>query len=675
MSKANGTARVYSYIRFSTPEQAMGDSERRQLDDARRWAARNGQQLDDSLRLMDRGLSGYHGDHRKKGALGRFLERVEAGEIEPSSILLVENIDRLSREGALRTLREIIGKLWDHGIILQTLSPEETYEPGCDRDPKFIALLIYMQRAQDDSKRKSDLSSVNWKKKQQEAREQRKVLTHMRPAWLAVSEDGRFKPIPDAAEAIRTIFDLKLQGIGFGTIEQKLNAGGGWVPPLKKGGGRPKKNGSPAVRQQTVGWRVSYIKKILANPAVIGEYQPYRLTAGGKRETAGPAISGYFPAVVSAEVFHAVKAKMEANRGKGGRTAQVRNLLAHLAKCGYCGGPMAFSDRGAKGDRWLICDNGRRGVRNPDGTPVCTRHSMKYEECERLILDNLPGLRPEQVLPNPDEQAARCRSLQQRIQGKEAELSRIEKQIGNLIDQIAATPSATIRNRYEARVKELEERKAAVNAEKESDEAELRQAENSVQSFDAWKRGLAALKRSLKCGNVDVRLKLRSHLRDLIERIEVFADGDQHYQPQVIDRTGGEEVEPGCFFNEGALPLSEAEPFMAYVNRRLASREGRFVRVFFKTWADLNLGIDLAPDGSLAEGMFLLPQVKDPVDQWSPTQPGFLSLWRDYVQECIPADARSNMIDPSYENLFKPRRRTAKKSRRSAKKSAPKRKR
>ena len=93
--------------------------------------------FDESLRMTDRGLSGYHGLHRTKGVLGTFLRCVENGEVIPGSILVVENIDRLSREGAIKTLQQIIFKLWDRGITLQTLSPEESYEPGCGNDPKF----------------------------------------------------------------------------------------------------------------------------------------------------------------------------------------------------------------------------------------------------------------------------------------------------------------------------------------------------------------------------------------------------------------------------------------------------------------------------------------------------------------------------------------------------------
>src|SRR5262245_19340268 len=95
---AKGAARAYSYIRFSRPEQSLGDSERRQVDAARAYAARKGLDFDETLQLVDRGRSGYKGDHRTKGVLGKFLKAVEAGDVPAGSILIVENLDRLSRE-------------------------------------------------------------------------------------------------------------------------------------------------------------------------------------------------------------------------------------------------------------------------------------------------------------------------------------------------------------------------------------------------------------------------------------------------------------------------------------------------------------------------------------------------------------------------------------------------
>ena len=48
--------RAYSYVRFSSPEQAKGDSLRRQVEKARAYANERGLKLDESI---DAGLSAY----------------------------------------------------------------------------------------------------------------------------------------------------------------------------------------------------------------------------------------------------------------------------------------------------------------------------------------------------------------------------------------------------------------------------------------------------------------------------------------------------------------------------------------------------------------------------------------------------------------------------------------
>ncbi|MFC3071202.1 recombinase family protein [Phenylobacterium soli] len=51
--------RAYSYVRFSTPEQARGDSFRRQWAMATKYAADHGLELDETMTFQDRGVSGY----------------------------------------------------------------------------------------------------------------------------------------------------------------------------------------------------------------------------------------------------------------------------------------------------------------------------------------------------------------------------------------------------------------------------------------------------------------------------------------------------------------------------------------------------------------------------------------------------------------------------------------
>jgi DNA invertase Pin-like site-specific DNA recombinase len=633
-----GSRRVYSYIRFSSREQALGDSERRQLEAAEAWCRRKGFLLDETVRT-DRGKSGYHGTHRTKGHLGRFLALVEAGEIPSGSILLVENIDRLSRESPVKVLRDIMFKLWDRGITLQTLSPEETYEQGCENDPKFVVLVLYMQRARDESERKSARVRAAMEAARKEAREEKAIVSTRLPAWIdrkVAKKQRRLQLHAGAEETLRLLFELKLRGLSVRAIERKLNAEAPW---------------SPAIGQRAGGWRVSYIKRVLKSVAVVGQYQPYAMR-DGKPVPAGDPIPDYFPRAIDDNLFHAVQLRMEQNRGKGGRVDKARSLLTHLAKCAYCGGPMAFVQCGpaARHSLYLLCDTGRRGVKDPaTGQRKCARHSIRYDEVEDLVLSNCHKLRPEQVLPDPDEQAARCEALRQRLRGREAELTAVERQVNNLIDQIADTGDRELRGRFEAKARELNARKAELEEQQAKDGRALHDGERAMQSFARWKRDLAALRKALETGDVTVRLRLRAHLQEIIGRIDVFAVGhreryDPDNPPPKPERRPGESkmgywarCQPqgetwalGAFDEalEHAPEVArdpEFREFLEYVTQRRMSREGRFLRVHFKTGAIVNL----VPEGSLANG-YVLEGTEAGRAVWDVVTPGYDELWTEF---------------------------------------------
>src|SRR5262245_42614109 len=86
---------AYSYIRFSSPEQAQGDSVRRQTALRDAWLTRSGAILDTSLSLRDCGVSAFTGAHRHnpdRHALAMFLKLVEAGRVPRGSYLVIENL-------------------------------------------------------------------------------------------------------------------------------------------------------------------------------------------------------------------------------------------------------------------------------------------------------------------------------------------------------------------------------------------------------------------------------------------------------------------------------------------------------------------------------------------------------------------------------------------------------
>ncbi|MGA2226779.1 MAG: recombinase family protein, partial [Syntrophobacteraceae bacterium] len=149
--------KAYSYLRFSRPEQEDGDSIRRQTEISEEWARSHDHVLDGSLKMEDHGLSAFHGKHVSEGALGQFLEKVKAGQIPQGSVLLVESLDRLSREELTEALEQFLAII-RNGIKIVTLADnarEYTKETiNSNMGDLFVGLSI-MVRAHEESKMKS----------------------------------------------------------------------------------------------------------------------------------------------------------------------------------------------------------------------------------------------------------------------------------------------------------------------------------------------------------------------------------------------------------------------------------------------------------------------------------------------------------------------------------------
>ena len=83
---------AYSYLRFSTIEQAASDSRRRQHAMAEQYVADHHLKLDRQLSFRDLGVSAFRGRNAKEGALRAFLEAIEHNLVPDGSILLIEFI-------------------------------------------------------------------------------------------------------------------------------------------------------------------------------------------------------------------------------------------------------------------------------------------------------------------------------------------------------------------------------------------------------------------------------------------------------------------------------------------------------------------------------------------------------------------------------------------------------
>jgi DNA invertase Pin-like site-specific DNA recombinase len=153
---------------------------------------------------------------------------VEKGYVPKGSYLLIENIDRLSRDDILEA-QTLFQQLILAGINLVTLSNGETYSKArLQKDPHAILYIVLEQiRANQESVRKSQLVSdakARKKKRLAENGLDGKPYTRVTPAWIAWSdEEKNYKPIPERAAIVKEMFERMDAGEGLARIARDLN--------------------------------------------------------------------------------------------------------------------------------------------------------------------------------------------------------------------------------------------------------------------------------------------------------------------------------------------------------------------------------------------------------------------------------------------------------------------
>jgi len=207
------TKKAYSYVRFSSPEQLRGDSIRRQMEASRAYAKEHNLELDESLK--DFGVSAFRGKNATEGALKKFLQLIEAGQVERGSILILESLDRLSRQQVFTALN-LFSSIISAGVEIVTLADGQHYTPENVNDiGQLLFSLISMSRSHEESAIKSRRSQSSWEKRLQIATEFKIPATGQSPHWLKLSEDKkRFIVKEECDDIVRLIFAQSIAGVG-----------------------------------------------------------------------------------------------------------------------------------------------------------------------------------------------------------------------------------------------------------------------------------------------------------------------------------------------------------------------------------------------------------------------------------------------------------------------------
>lgn len=305
---------AYSYVRLSSGRQKDGDGERRQDWLAQKYTEEHGLRLDGTLR--DLGLSGYTGANRHTGALKAFLEKVRDNKVPEGSLLLVESLDRLSREDVLTALG-LFQEIINAGITIVTLADKFRYsrESITANWTQLIISLAIMSRAHEESATKGRRQIENWQKKRNGISRQK--LTSRTKAWLVLNEDRTaFRVVHGRVALVQRILMELASGIGREKIAQRLNREE--IAPW--GHGRC--------------WHGGTIQKITDDRAVVGWFQPHkierRIVKGCTklvRVPVGNPIPDYYPVIVSEDLYLKARAASEKRSVRrlmvGSRTRQA----------------------------------------------------------------------------------------------------------------------------------------------------------------------------------------------------------------------------------------------------------------------------------------------------------------------------------------------------------------
>lgn len=491
--------KCYSYLRFSRPEQVKGDSVRRQIEAGNRYAKEHDLIIDTSLSMRDEGLSAFRSKHVKKGDLGDFLQLVKIGKIPRGSYLLVESLDRLSRDGYGVAMRQFLD-LTGAGITIVTLMDGQTYtEESINKDTfGLMGSLTIMARAHEESLTKSKRLLEAWAQKRLTA--PKKPMTARCSAWMRLNKTTRqFELIEDRCEIINQIFDRCIAGQGVHAISKWLNQAG--IKPWGK----------------AKIWGISSIAKILKTRAVLGELQPMT----EKRTPIGTSLTDYYPAIIDEEKFTRAQEVMHSRRVGGGQVAKISNLFTHITVCGNCGASMHRQT--AKGGRlnYLICTRAKAGAGCNEGT------SLQYNQMESVVLQCCKELDLSFILS--DDTSEQLMVLKDELENSKAKAVSNERKRRNLKDAIAETDDKETRGELMSDLavltqggKELE----SIVAKLEREITTLATSDAQTESRLAQVNELAAMLINLEGEElVELRRQLRHAISGVVKKITCFPNG------------------------------------------------------------------------------------------------------------------------------------------------------
>lgn len=384
---------AWSFARVSTTHQHGGLERQGDIRAAAAWCERNGYRLVEHFSFAG---SAWKGHHLAEGApLRSWLEQAVAGDLGPDPALLVEEVDRFTRQAAHVALGPLLTRVFPAGVVIVNLREGVTYSQAAfEEDDRLLADLLDDIRAANRYSTRLSRRLVGYWDQVRERIMRGEVVRPdaIAPFWISAHQ-GRWV-LNDRAGLARRIFDRALD-VGAVTIARELNAEGEPAPARRGDPGRP--------------WSSGALVHHLQNPAAYGAVRFQR----GRIQR-----DGYFPALITREQWDRVQAAIQGRRqdpGSRGRRDLTRWIGQGLTTCA-CGSRVRVMASGTgRRHRYVQCERRR------DQAGACEAITYRLDLLTAHLLTRLQPAQLERLLDlDGDRQRAAARRRDRARQGVEA---------------------------------------------------------------------------------------------------------------------------------------------------------------------------------------------------------------------------------------------------------------
>lgn len=456
--------------------------------------------LDESLSLRDEGLSAYHQQHVKQGALGAFLLAVSEGRIPDGSVLIVEGLDRLSRAEPIQAQAQL-AQIINAGITVVTASDGREYNrAGLKAQPMdLVYSLLVMIRAHEESDTKSKRVTASIRRLCEgwQAGTYRGLVRNGKdPAWLEWT-GSEWHLVPERVAAVRRALELYKQGLGAGRASKLMHAEG----------------------YALTDWGIAgqQIYRLIKLPALRGAK---RISVGGEYYL----LEGYYPALLTDAEYDDLQL-LAGQRYRRRGAGEIPGIITGIGRtfCGYCGTALVAQNLmgRAKADGILLDSQRRLHCVAYSKNGGCSGGgSCSVVPIERAVLgycsDQMNLARLEEPADDGGGQQQRLAECRRRQAEVERQLARVTEAL--LTDDQGVAPLAFVR-----KARELEAELQALQGEIEQLERErsARSRGHTVAAAEQWQQ-LAAEALDMYS---PAREQLRQLVLDTFSRIVVYMRG------------------------------------------------------------------------------------------------------------------------------------------------------